>query len=126
MQFKAPLHIDSIFRFALHDKDYVDTVRKFFGMMDVEIGYQDLDQHLIIKTNEEEKMRSLFADAGIRKVFTQLDSFDFGIHTHHPDGNDTKEPFLELNINHVISDSSEFRKVLGAFYTLLSEIETIH
>lgn len=122
MQFKAILHTENSFRFAIHDKDFTDVVGKFFGMQDIKIGYEELDRHLIIKTNEEEKVRALFADALTREVFTVLNSFDCGIHMHHKDGSNSKHPFLELNINHVINDVTSFRKVFYAFYSLQSKL----
>jgi len=123
MQFKATLKSNSVFRFAIHDKKFADDIGKFFGMMDVEVGYPDLDKHLIIKTNDEQKVRSLFEDAGLRETFTQLNSFDCGIHLHHPNGNPTKQPFLELYTNQVIKDPATFRNVFDAFYQLLSEVD---
>ncbi|MBC7425803.1 MAG: hypothetical protein H7321_04640 [Bacteroidia bacterium] len=123
MQFKAPIHKSSPFRFAIHDKNFVDVIGKFFGMMDVEVGYEDLDKHLIIKTNEEQKVRALFADQGIREAFTLLTSFDCGIHMHHSNGTPTKQAFLELHSNQVLKEPAEFRKIFDAFYALLSELE---
>lgn len=122
MQFKAPLSIESPFRFAIHDKGFIDVIGKFLGMQDIEIGYDDLDKHLIIKTNDEQKVRSLFTNAELRQVFTTLISFDCGIH-NHSNKNHLKQTFMELNINHSINDSAEFRKVFHAFYKLLLEIE---
>lgn len=125
MQFKTPLYTASPFRFAIHDKNFIDIVGKFFGMMDIEIGHWNLDKHLIIKTNNEEKLQTIFQDAIIREGFTQLSSFDCGIHMHHPDGSNLKQPFLELHINHVINDNAEFRKVFTAYYSLLSALEGV-
>lgn len=123
MQLKAPLvSTDSPFRFAVHDKNFVDVIGKFLGMQDIKIGYPDLDKHLIIKTNDEHTLHRIFADAEVRAVFTGLNSFDCGIHMHHSDEDDLKHPFLELNMNYVIKDAAACRKVFHAFDKLLSAI----
>ena len=123
VQFKAPLSAANNFRFAIHDQDFFDRIGKFFGMEDVKIGYEDLDHHLIIKTNEVERVRNIFVDAKVREIFSKLESFDCGIHTHHPDGSKGEQPFLEMNINRAIEDTDEFRNIFEAFYNLLLEID---
>jgi hypothetical protein len=120
---KAPIATTNNFRFAIHDETFIDKVGKFFGMQDVVIGFEGLDRHLIVKSNDEGKVRSLFADADVRKVFASLDSFHCGIHTHHESGSDKDQPFLELNIDEGINESAPLRRVYHAFYQLLTEIE---
>src|SRR4051812_16060746 len=61
-QLSATLSHKNTFKFALHDKSFIDEVGKFFGMQDVKIGYPSLDKHLIIKTDNKEKVRHVFAD----------------------------------------------------------------
>lgn len=121
-QLSAVLSHKNTFKFAIHDKSFIDEVGKFFGMRDVEIGYPSLDKHLIIKTDDKGKVRHIFADADIRRVFTALESFDCGIHTHS-DEKDKLHAYLELNINEGINKPLQLRKVYHAFYKLLMNIE---
>ncbi len=118
---KMPLPLATDFRFAIHDETFVDKVGKFFGMQDVKLGYEELDRHLVIKSNDEEKVRSLFADADVRKVFASLDSFSCGIHTHHEE-DDKDHPFLELNVDEGINESAPLRRLYHAFFCLSSRI----
>jgi hypothetical protein len=119
---RAPVALTGDFRFAMHDKHFIDSIGKFFGMQDTEIGFAALDEHLIIKTNDANKVRRIFSKADVRDVFESLDSFDCGIHTHHIHTDD-KRPFLELNINQGINDPGQLRKIYHAFYNLLTAIE---
>lgn len=118
-QLIAPVHVGSEFKFAIHDEGFADEIGKFFGMQDIVTGYPDLDKHVVIKSNHEETVKRIFADPEIRQVFTDLDDFDFGIHTH----SDDPTPVLELNINEGILDAESLRRVYNAFYTVLTAIE---
>ncbi|QJD97101.1 hypothetical protein HH214_15105 [Mucilaginibacter robiniae] len=122
-QFRAVLTTRPDFRFAIHDEGFTDEIGKFFGMQDALLGYPDLDKHVIVKTNNEELARQLFADAEVREVFSGLDDFDFGIHTHHVENSSNQLPFLELNIDIGVTDPADLRILYHAFYTVLQKIE---
>ena len=119
---RAPLHIDQDFRFAVHDEGFIDEVGKFFGMQDVETGYEEFDKATLIKSNDEEKVKALFADASVRRVMQSLDDYTFGIIMHHTN-HDEKGPFLELYINTAITDAADLRQIYHAFYTVLNLLD---
>lgn len=119
--YRAPLNITS-FEFAIHEEHFTDEIGKFFHMQDVEIGYPDLDDHLIIKTNNVEKVKTLFTDEQTRQTFTTLENFDFGIRLHNIEDSDEKQAFLELNIEDGITDIATLRNLYHAFYTVLLAI----
>jgi hypothetical protein len=114
----APVNTQG-FKFAIHEEHFTDEIGKFFGMQDIKTGYEDLDHHLIIKTTDEAKVKTLFSDAGIRNVFTTLENFDLGIHLRNVEGSDEKHPFLELNIEDGITDIATLRALYHAFYMVL-------
>jgi hypothetical protein len=105
------------FRFAIHHEGFIDTMGKFFGMEDVSIGYPAFDERLIIKTNHKKKVRAIFTDSSIREVFQQLTDFTMHITHHHEEG------FLELEIQHAITDPIELRKIYHAFFKILALID---
>ncbi|MDT3404797.1 hypothetical protein [Mucilaginibacter terrae] len=119
----APLNIAPTFKFAIHDKDFLDSIGKFFGLEDVYTGYPEFDEHVIIKTNHEGKVRELFADATLQEVFTRLEDFDFGIHTHTVEDTGEEQPFLELNINVGITDATALKPIYDAFVKVITELE---
>ena len=120
--YSAPM-ANADFQFAIHQEHFTDEIGKFFGMQDIMLGYPDLDNHLIIKTNNEEKIKSLFADEKTRAVFTDLTDFDFGIRMHTPDGSDIKQAFLELNIEDGILDIADLREIYHAFRKVLTTLQ---
>lgn len=120
--FTSPL-TDTNFKFIAHDKDFVDEIGKLLGMQDVEVGFPELDDHLIIKTNNEDKIKSLFAMPAVIAAFTTLANFDFGIKLHSVEDSDQKQAFLELNIQDGITDSKILRQLYHAFCEVLDKLE---
>ncbi|MDR6942512.1 hypothetical protein [Mucilaginibacter pocheonensis] len=120
--FSSPL-TDPNFRFAAHEQDFIDEIGKFFGMQDVKIGFKQLDDRLIIKTNDTDKVKALFADPSVIEVFTVLTDFDFGIRLHNVEGSDQKQAFLELNIKDGITDVEILRELYHAFCVVLDKLE---
>lgn len=118
-ELKAPLATSHTFRFGVHDVDFIDEIGKFFGMQDVQTGYEDLDGHVIIKASDEALVRRVFADADVRALFTSLDDFDMGIHNRQLEGSDVEQPVLELSINYGIIDAETLRTIYRAFDKVL-------
>jgi hypothetical protein len=118
---KSPVSLNSNFKFAIHNEEFIDEVGKFFGMQDVQTGYQDLDNHLVIKTNDENKVRKIFASDTVRNIFIALDSFHCGIHMHNDDG--AQQQFLELYVDENADDLLVLKSLYKAFYNLLTAIE---
>lgn len=119
--FSAMLPHDTRFRFAIHKEDFIDEIGKFFGMQDVKVGSEMFDKKIIVKTNDEVKVKRLFSDTGVQQTFVELENFSFGIHSHHVSG--AKEPFLELVVDDAITDLSNLRNLYSAFYDVLTQVE---
>jgi len=122
--FSAAIASDTGFRFAVHEDDFIDDIGKFLGLQDVKVGYTTLDKHLVIKTNDEVKVKALFAHEKVRDIFEKLNSFHFGVHMHNADETGKKYPFLELNIEEGITEPDELRKLYSAFYDVLTIIDS--
>jgi hypothetical protein len=118
---KALTHHD--FRFAAHEEHFTDEIGKFFGMQDVKVGFPELDDHLIIKTNNESKVKTIFSDPVVIPIFTTLKDFDFGIRLHSVEGDSQKQAFLELNIEDGITDIKTLRELYHAFGAVLDRLE---
>lgn len=119
--FSSPL-TNPGFRFAIHEEHFTDEIGKFFGMQDVKIGYPDFDHHLIVKTNDEEKVKTIFTNEVVRQVFTDLSDFDFGIRLHDVEDSDNKQAYLELNVDDGINNLDQLRGLYHAFYEVLIKI----
>lgn len=121
--FLCPLHWSSDFRFAVHREHFTDEIGKFFGMQDVEIGYSEFDEKFILKTNNEGKLKEIFADASVRQTLESItQNFTFGI-THHSTDAEKNEAFLELYIEDAVTEITLLRKIYKAFLTVLLSID---
>ena len=121
--FTAEIADSKGFKFGVHRDGFIDDIGKFLGMQDVKVGHAEIDKHLVIKTNDEDKVKALFDHKNVREAFNNLEDFDFGIHMHTVEGSDHKKPFLELNIESGITEPDELRKLYSAFYTVLNTID---
>jgi hypothetical protein len=106
------------FRFAIHHESFIDEVGKFFGMQDVIIGYPEFDEKVIIKANDETKVRPIFSDISVREVLQSFDDFTFGVTMHHFEGKE-KRRCLELYINNAITDTGLLQRIYRAFFKVL-------
>lgn len=114
----AELHTSPAFRFAIHPEHFTDEIGKFFGMEDVEIGFPEFDGKMIVKTNDRLRVREIFSDESVRKVFETLNDFTFGIR-HHKADDAKKAPFLELLIYTGITSPGKLREIYHAFFSVL-------
>jgi len=65
---RAPYVNKDGFRFTIYRKSIFSGLGKMFGMQDIEVGHQPFDADFIIKSNNEEKLRLLFSNQGIRQL----------------------------------------------------------
>lgn len=65
---RAPYVNKDGFRFKIYRKGIFSEIGKFFGGQDVDIGFPQFDEDFIIKGNDEQKLRTLFANSKIRQL----------------------------------------------------------
>lgn len=119
--YRAPI-TNHDFRFAIHEEHFIDDIGKFLGIQDGKTGYPDIDKHLMIKSNDTEKIKTLFADHEVRRVFLELKDFDFGIRMHTGEDSPEEFPFLEMNIEDGITDTGLLRELYHVFVEVLKLI----
>jgi hypothetical protein len=109
------------FRFALHEESFFDDLGKFFGMQDVEIGYPEFDARIIVKTNDEARVRTMLKDNQTRTVLQTLKDFTFEIVLADGDavGEDAT---LELIIEEGITDPVRLKEIYRVFFGILALI----
>lgn len=117
--FTAELHNAPAFRFAIHEQHFTDEIGKFFGMEDVEIGFIEFDKKLIVKTNDKLRIREIFNDEQVRKVFQSLNDFKFGITYRKDKSSEKNHPFLELQIESAITNPRQLREIYHTFFSVL-------
>ncbi|WP_026463040.1 hypothetical protein [Adhaeribacter aquaticus] len=122
--FSAPFTNRSGFRFAVHEESFFDDLGKMLGMQDISIGYPHFDDKLIIKTNDESRVRTLFTDDNIREVLLSLSDFTFEIVLPENTGDETSDDSrLELIIEEGITDPVRLRQLYRIFFSTLTLIE---
>jgi len=67
------------FRFTLVRKNIVDSIIRFFGTRDIEVGDADFDHDYIINSNDEQKLQALFSDAMLRSIISSLNDITLRI-----------------------------------------------
>ena len=119
--FVAWLPVIPPYRFAIHEQHFTDEIGKFFGMEDVLIGYRDFDEKLVIKAHDKATIRKLFASPAVRETFMSLHDFTFGI--HHRKTDNTDKAYLELYIEHGITEPEKLQQIFNAFYAVLELVD---
>jgi hypothetical protein len=65
---RAPYVNKDGFRFTIYRRGFFSDLGKLLGMQDIDIGEPEFDDAFIIKGNDEEKLRKLFANPRIRQL----------------------------------------------------------
>jgi hypothetical protein len=107
------------FRFAIHKQGFIDEIGKFLGMQDCILGFKEFDERFVVKTNNEERVTTIFNDGKARQVLLGLPNLIFGIVEYVMEDTDGKVPFLELKIDAAITDVDRLRAIYTVFYNAL-------
>jgi hypothetical protein len=116
-QLKSAIKADNNFRFAIHKKNLLDDVGKFFGMQDVTIGYKEFDDAFIIKTTDEKRIKEIFADKNTRNTLKSMSHFTLSVEEGH-----NGSSLLEMYIEEATTDAALLKKIYLAFYSVLLQI----
>lgn len=108
---------ETAFRFAIHPQDFIYEIGKLFGIQDITIGYPEFDKHVIVKSNDEAKVKLLLSDADVRSTFQDLSGYTLSI----TEG-DKEQLQLELMIQRGIIDASELLVLYGAYWKVLEKL----
>lgn len=119
--FAAPLINPVSLRFQLHPQDWINELGKLLGLEDVELGYPEFDKAFIIKTNEKEKLKKLFADETLRETLKKYDNFRLQL--AHDTDSSTSPLILSFSIDQAITDPLQLREIYHFFYALLLRVD---
>lgn len=106
-------------KFALHDEKLFDKVGKLLGAEDVVLGYSEFDKRLVIKTNEMEATKQLFADENLRKFFINLEKFSLTCIEHPEEKGKSR---LDLHIERSITNTEELKNIYTVFLSILNRL----
>lgn len=122
---RAPYINKDGFWFTIYRKGFFTGVGKLFGMQDIEIGDPTFDDAFVIKGNDEQQLRKLFADAVIRQLIEQQPKFHLTVKDNEgwlrkrfPEGVDE----LLFEVEGIIKDVEQLRSLYELFAGILDRL----
>jgi hypothetical protein len=123
---RAPFVCQDGFRFTIYRKGLFSGIGKTLGMQDIEIGQSStFDDDFIIQGNDENKVRTLFANPEIRRLIAEQPQIrlelkdDEGLFRQRfPEGVDE----LVFHVHGVIKDVARLRQLFDLFAAVLDEL----
>jgi hypothetical protein len=88
-------------------------------MEDIQTGYPEFDKNVIVKTNDPQLFKTLFASADVRQVFENLSGYSFKIVPH----DERQGDHLELYILRGITNARELQPIFDAFVTVAAALD---
>ena len=122
---RAPYANPDGFRFTIYRRGVFTALGKLLGMQDVEVGYEEFDRDFVIKGNDENKLRQLFANAKLRDLISAQKDIKFSVKDDEgwfgakfPDGVDE----LAFVVAGIIKDIDRLKKLFELFAETLDEL----
>ena len=116
----APVTLDSDFAFTIHPEGFLADFAKLFGLQDEVIGYPEFDDKVIIKTNNKQKVKALFADEGVRKTLAALTQYNLQLQA--PNETDTVRLLL-LEVEEGITEPAALMNLYRTFMQLWQGVQ---
>ncbi len=119
-RFYSLFNSENDFEFAIHNEQFLDTAGKFFGMHDVTIGHPEFDEKVIVKTNDENRIKKFFKDEVVRSTLASTDDFEFLLQKVNDTDAAKGNASLELIIYEAITESPRLQNIFYTFSNVLS------
>lgn len=85
----APVVNSAGLEFTVYREGIGESVSKFFGMQDLQIGDEEFDRSFICKGNDSKRLREIFADARLKSLLLALPDPVLALSFLQPDKLDT-------------------------------------
>ena len=76
---RAPFPNPSGFRFSIHRASVFSYIGKVLGLQDIEVGYPQFDEDFVIKSNNEQIVKSLCRSEQLRALITAQPKFQLSV-----------------------------------------------
>ncbi len=110
---RAPLLNQDGFNFSVFREGLVAKLDKKLGMKDIGIGVPDFDREFVIQANDESRVRTLLADAGIRELIRAQPHIRLAL----------VKGDLRFEAQGVIRDVPRLKSLFDLFERLLNQLE---
>ena len=125
---RAPFPNPSGFRFSIHRASFFSYLGTLLGMQDVEVGYPEFDNAFVIKSNNEQVVKSLCRSERLRALVTAQPKFQLNIRDDegwfgksYPEGVDV----LVFEVAEHIRDVSRLKSLYDVFAEALHRLSEI-
>jgi hypothetical protein len=115
-------------RFLIYRNDIVSTLRKLFGMQDIEVGFPELDNALIIKGNRPHQVRRYFDDSRLRQRLIEQPNVDLELlaaDDWYRAKSHEELAQLRLTTSGVVQDLAQLRQLFNFFGCALDRLAQI-
>jgi hypothetical protein len=116
--FLAPVPGNTSLRFHLHEQDWVNELGTVFGLEDIKLGDSEVDEAFIIKTNQPDTLKALFADPDLRAFL--LTHRDCELELKHEDDEGGLQ--LTFSKDDAILDPAELQQVYHWIRVVLARV----
>jgi hypothetical protein len=122
---RAPYSSRGAFRFKLQRRDLLDALARRIGIHTSETGQTDFDRAFVVRSGDDERVRSLFEDTAIRRLIQSQpainleargDDGPFGASL--PEGVDE----LVLRAPGFVTDAERLRRLFALFALILDRL----
>jgi hypothetical protein len=122
---RAPFVNPERFRFTIYRKGFFSEFGKLLGMQHIEVDDPDFDDAFIVKGNDEERVRELFANPEVRQMIQAQPKIWLGVKdikgwfgSRSPEGVDE----LHFQVLGVIKDVERLKILFELFSALLDQL----
>jgi hypothetical protein len=122
---RAPYVNPDGFRFTIYRKGFLSDLGKLLGMQDLEVGDPEFDEAFIVKSNDELKVRDLFARPRLRalvqaqpRIRLEVKDDEGWFRTQFPEGVDE----LHFQVGGVIKDITQLKGLFDLFAETLDQL----
>lgn len=123
-RFRAPFLNTDAFRCKIYRSNFFSALGKWFGMQDVVIGHEPFDEHFIVKTNDERKVRAFCDHAELRAMLAAQKSITLSVEDH--EGWFAKFPAdtdeLRVVVHGHLKDTERLRALFNLFAVALDQL----
>ncbi len=125
---RSPFIFKEKFYFKIYNSGMFSDIGKFFGLQDIEVGYEEFDRNFIIQGDNDDFIKKLFSNSKIRELIKVQPKINFevkqteGMFGPHFEENEKELYFL---VPGVIKDLDSLKNLLDLFTEVLDELNNL-
>jgi len=117
------------FKFALYPESWYHGLHKLLGVQDIVVGHEDFDKAFMIKGSDEAKVKALFDDAVLRKLFLDEPQMQYWVSVEHQESMPTRKSLregqsklLSLRVKGAVDDFERLKTFYKLKHRILAQL----